>query len=54
MTLLLRRRGRGNWSTLWLQYDPARQGQMPKLVQARVGDLLEVCGVVYRVAGVLP
>ena len=54
MTLLLRRQGRGNWSTLRLQYDPARQGQMPTLVQARVGDLLEVAGVMYRVAGVQP
>ncbi len=54
MTLLLRRQGRGRWSVLRLQYDPARQGQMPTLVQAKVGDLLEVAGVIYRVSQVLP
>ena len=54
MTLLLRRQGRGNWSVLRLQYDAARQGNMPTLVLAKVGDLIDLCGVVYRVAGVLP
>jgi hypothetical protein len=39
---------------LRLQYDPARQGQMPTLVHARVGDLIPVAGVIYRVAKVLP
>jgi hypothetical protein len=54
VTLLLRRQGRGNWSVLRLQYDAARQGQMPTLVQAKVGDLIDVCGVVYRVSGIEP
>ena len=54
MTLVLRRQGRGNWSPMQLQYDAARQGQMPTLVQAKVGDLLDLAGVVYRVAKVLP
>lgn len=54
MTLILRRLGRGNWSPVRLQYDAARQGQMPTLLQARRGDLIELAGVVYRVAGVMP
>lgn len=37
-----------------LQYDAARQGQMPTLMQARRGDRIELAGVVYRVARVLP
>lgn len=54
MTLILRRVGRGNWSTVDLRYDAARQGQMPTIVQARRGDMIELAGVVYRVALVLP
>lgn len=54
VTLVLRRQGKGNWSPMRLQYDAARQGQMPTLVQAKAGDLLELVGVIYRVAQVLP
>ena len=54
MTLILRRMGRGNWSTVELRYNAARQGQMPTPVQARRGDRIELAGVIYRVARVLP
>ena len=54
MTLILRRLGRGNWSTLQLVYDHHRQGQLPILLAAKVGDRLEVAGVLYRVSEVLP
>lgn len=54
MTLILRRLGRGNWSPLRLQYDPARQGCLPMLVEARVGMLVELAGATWRVSRVLP
>jgi hypothetical protein len=54
VTLVLRRTGRGNWSPLLLQYDHARQGQLPALLQAKVGDRVPVAGIVYRVSRVLP
>lgn len=54
MTLVMRRVGRGNWSVLRLQYDAARQGQLPAPVEARIGARLEIGGVLYRVAQVLP
>lgn len=54
MTLILRRVGRGNWSPLRLQYDPARQGQLPAPVEARVGARIDIAGVEYRVSEVLP
>lgn len=52
MTLILRRLGRGNWSPVRLAYDPARQDQMPTPIQAKVGELVELFGVVYRVSEV--
>lgn len=52
MTLILRRLGRGNWSTVRLAYDPARQDQLPTPLQARVGERVELFGVVYRVSEV--
>lgn len=54
MTLVLRRLGKGNWSPMQLQYDAARQGHLPMLVEARVGARLPIGGVVYRVSRVLP
>jgi len=54
MTLILRRIGRGNWSPVRLTYDAARQERLPVLVEARVGALLPLAGVVYRVSKVLP
>jgi hypothetical protein len=51
--LILRRVGRGNWSPVQLQYDAARQGQMPTPVQARVGARIELAGVMYRVSRVM-
>lgn len=54
MTLVLRRVGRGRWSPLVLQYDPARQGQLPAPVQAKVNARFEIAGVLYRVSKVLP
>lgn len=53
MTLLLRRVGRGNWSPVRIAYDPKRQDQFPTPLQARVGERIELWGVLYRVAGVL-
>lgn len=44
--LILRRTGRGNWSPMRLQYDPARQGHLPMLVEARVGMRIPIAGVV--------
>lgn len=52
--LILRRLGRGNWSTVTLTYDASHQGQMPTPVQARVGARIELAGVVYRVSRVVP
>jgi len=52
--LILRRVGRGNWSPLRLQYDPARQGCLPMLVEARVGMRFDLAGVTWRVSQVLP
>lgn len=52
MTLVLRRQGRGNWSPVRLAYDPARQAEWPMPVNARVGALLELFGVTYRVSRV--
>ncbi|WP_156089049.1 hypothetical protein [Paucibacter sp. KBW04] len=54
MTLLLRRIGRGNWSPLLISYDHHRQGQLPILLAAKVGDRIEVAGVAYRVSVVIP
>lgn len=48
--LILRRVGRGRWSPVRLQYDPARQAQMPTPVQARVGERVVLFGVTYRVS----
>lgn len=53
MTLVLRRKGRGNWSPVVLHYDAARQAQMPTPVQARVGACFELAGVEYRVSQVI-
>lgn len=50
--LILRRLGRGNWSPVRLAYDPQRQDQMPTPLQARVGQRIELFGVVYRVSEV--
>lgn len=50
--LILRRLGRGNHSTVRVVYDPKRQGQMPTPVQARVGQRIELLGVMYRVSEV--
>jgi len=50
--LILRRVGRGNWSPVRLAYDPQRQAEMPTPVQARVGQRVELFGVVYRVSEV--
>lgn len=52
MTLILRRLGRGNWSVVRLQYDPARHAEWPVPVDACIGARLTLFGVVYRVAGV--
>lgn len=54
MTLVLRRIGRGNWSPLQISYDHHRQGQLPILLAAKVGDRVEVAGVAYRVSKVIP
>jgi hypothetical protein len=54
VTLILRRIGRGNWSPVRLAYDPSRQGQLPTPLQARVGERVELFGVVYRVSEVHP
>lgn len=51
MTLILRRCGRGNWSPVRLTYDPARQAEWPMPVDARIGAVLELFGVRYRIAG---
>lgn len=48
--LILRRLGRGNWSPLRLSYDPARQGQLPPPVEARIGARLNIGGITYRVS----
>ena len=53
MTLILRRIGRGNWSPVRLAYDPARQDQLPTPLHARIGERLELFGVVYRVSEVI-
>lgn len=52
MTLILRRVGRGRWSTVRLTYDPARQGQLPTGVEARIGARFDIAGVMYRVSRV--
>ena len=54
MTLVLRRLGRGCWSPLLISYYHHRQVQLPILLAAKVGDRIEVAGVVYRVSEVLP
>ena len=54
MTLILRRLGRGCWSPLVVTYDHHRQGQLPILLAAKVGDRIEVAGVAYRVSKVIP
>ncbi len=54
MTLILRRCGRGNWSTVELTYDAARQAQMPTLMHAKRRDVIVLEGVRYRVARVMP
>lgn len=54
LTLVLRRIGRGNWSPLHLNYDHHRQGQLPILLAAKVGDRIDVAGVTYRVSEVIP
>lgn len=54
LTLVLRRIGRGNWSPLQVSYDHHRQGQLPVLLVAKVGDRIEVAGVDYRVSKVIP
>jgi hypothetical protein len=51
LTLILRRCGRGNWSPVRLTYDPARQAEWPMPVDARIGAVLELFGVRYRVSG---
>lgn len=52
--LILRRVGRGNWSPVRLAYDPARQDKLPTPLQARVGERVELFGVMYRVSEVRP
>ena len=52
--LTLRRIGRGNWSPVLLQYDPARQAQLPTPVEARIGARVELFGVAYRVSQINP
>lgn len=52
MTLVLRRVGRGGWSPLRISYDPARQGQLPTGVEARIGARFDIAGVMYRVSKV--
>lgn len=51
--MVLRRCGRGNWSVVRLEYDPARQGQLPAPVEARVGARVTIDGVEYRVVEVM-
>lgn len=50
MTLILKPKGRGNWSITTMQVDGHRVS--PMLV--RVGHLLTLGGVVYRIAEVRP
>jgi hypothetical protein len=50
VTLILRRVGRGNWSAIRLAYDPARQAEWPTAIDARVGTVLALFGVAYRVS----
>ena len=52
MTLILRRIGRGNWSQVRLAYDPARQAEWPTAIDARVGTVVPLFGVLYRVSRV--
>lgn len=48
MTLLLKPKGRGNWSGLTLSLDGSRA--QPLLF--RVGELITLAGVVYRICKV--
>lgn len=54
MTLVLRRRGTGNWSPVLITYSADRQGNMPTLIEAKVGKEIVLFGVRYRVSRVLP
>lgn len=52
MTLVLRRLGRGRWSPVRLQFDPARQAEWPTPLEARRGGRITLFGVEYRVSRV--
>lgn len=52
MTLILRRRGRGNHSPVRVTYDPARQAEWPTPIQTRRGAVLILFGVEYLVSRV--
>lgn len=54
MTLILRRAGGGNWSTVVLTYNPSRQAELPTPVQVKRGDPFQVGPKVYKVSRVLP
>ncbi len=48
MTVVLKPRGRGNWATVTLQLTGGRAAPL----LAKVGDLVPLWGVVYRVVEV--
>lgn len=54
MTLILRRAGSGNWSTIRVSYDAARQAELPTLVEARRGQTFVVGGATFKISRVLP
>jgi DNA-binding CsgD family transcriptional regulator len=47
---ILRRLGGGNWSPVRIVYDPARQGEWPTAIEAKIGARLALFGVTYRVS----
>lgn len=54
MTIILRRSGRGGWSTITVTYSEALQPDLPTPVQVKRGDPLQVGPKVYKVSRVLP
>jgi hypothetical protein len=54
MTIELTPKGRGRWSRIRIVYDQARRGELPVVVDVKVGDDWPMHGQVYRVAEVWP
>lgn len=52
--VVLTPKGRGRWSLIRITYDQARRGELPPVVEVRVGDDWPMAGTVYRVVEVWP